>query len=42
MWPRNCFEALFNFQKILCTKEFEEVGMLTWTNFDNFATTCLI
>ena len=37
MWPRNQFQALFNFQRILCKKESEEVCMLIWTNSNSFA-----
>ena len=42
MWPKNQFQALFNFQRILCKKESEEVSVLIWTNFDSFATKYLI
>ena len=42
MWPRNQFQALFNFQIIICKKESEEVCMLILTNFDSFATAYLI
>ena len=31
----------FNFQKIHCKQESEEVCMLIWTNFDSFAITYL-
>ena len=34
--------ALFNFQRILCKKESEEVCMLIWTNFDSSAITYLM
>ena len=34
--------GLFNFQRILCKKEFEEIGKLVWANFDSFAITYLI
>ena len=37
MWPENKFQALFNFQKILCKKKSEEVCMLIWTNLNSFA-----
>ena len=37
MWPRNLFQALFNFRRILCNKDSEEVSTLIWTNFDSFA-----
>ena len=42
MWPRNKFQALFNFQRIPCKKDSEEVCVLIWTNFDSFAHTYLI
>ena len=42
MWPVSQFQALFNFQIILCKKDFEEDSMLTWTNFDSFAITYLM
>ena len=42
MWPRNQFQAPFNFQRMLRKKEPEEVGILIWTNFDGFAITYLI
>ena len=32
----------FNFQRILCKKESEEVCMLILTNFDSFATPYVI
>ena len=32
---------LCNFQRILCKKEYEEAGMLIWTNFESFAITYL-
>ena len=35
-------KTLFNFQKILCKKESEELCVLIWTNFDSFANTYLI
>ena len=35
-------DPLFNFQKILYEKESEEVSMLMWTNFDNFANKYLL
>ena len=38
----NQFQALFDFQRILCKKESEEACMLTWTNLYNFATTHLM
>ena len=34
--------GLFNFQRILCKEESEEVSMLIRTNFDSFAITYLI
>ena len=34
--------AFFNFQRILCKLEPEEVCVLIWTNFDSFANTYLI
>ena len=37
MWPGNWFQALFNFQRILCKKESEEASVLIWKNFDSFA-----
>ena len=37
MWPGNYFQALFNFQGILCKKESEEVSVLIWTDFESFA-----
>ena len=42
MWVGNYFQAPFNFQRILCKKEFEEVNMVIWTNFDSFTITYLI
>ena len=42
MWPRNWFQALFNFQRILCKKESKEVCILIWTDFDSFAITYII
>ena len=42
MWPGNYCQALFNFQKNFCEKEFDEVNILIWTNFDSFAITYLI
>ena len=42
MWPENKFQALFNFQRILCKMESEEVSVLIWTNFDSFANKYLI
>ena len=35
-------QALFDFPRIFCKKESEEVGMLILTNFDSFAITYLI
>ena len=32
----------FDFQRILCKKDSEEVSTLIWTNFDSFAITYLI
>ena len=37
----NYFQALFNFQRILCKKDPVEVSMLIWTKFDGFAITYL-
>ena len=34
--------ALFNFHRILCEKDFLDVCMLIWINFDSFAMTYLI
>ena len=42
MWPGSKLQAPFNFQRILCKKESEEVSMLIWTNFGNSAITYLI
>ena len=42
MWPEHEFQTLFNFQRILCKKESEEVSMPIWTNFDSFAIEYLI
>ena len=42
MGPGNQFQALFNFQKILCKKDSKEGSMLIWTNFDSFVLTYLI
>ena len=36
MCPEHYFQALFNFQRILCKKESEEATMLIWTNFDSY------
>ena len=36
-YGQDWFQSLFNFQRILCKKESEEVSMLIWTNFDSFA-----
>ena len=41
-WKLIWFQAFYNFQKILCKKESEEVFMLNLTNFDTFAVTYLI
>ena len=41
MWPGNSFQALFNFQRILCKKGFQGGQHAVWTNFDSFAITCL-
>ena len=41
MWPGNQFQALLNFQRILCKKD-SGVSLLTWTNFDSFASIYLI
>ena len=35
-------QTLFNFRRILCKKESEEVRIVIWTNFDGFTLTCLI
>ena len=42
MWPGNKFQALFNFQRIICKKDYEEVCMMILTNFDSFVFTYLI
>ena len=42
MSPRNYFQGLFNFQRIICEKESEELYMLVLTNFDSFAITYTI
>ena len=42
MWPKNLFQALFNFQGILSKKKSENVNVQIWTNFDNFTNTYLI
>ena len=42
MWPENQFQALFNFKRILCKMESEEVRVPIWTNFDSFANKYLI
>ena len=42
MRPDNYFYVLFNFQRILCKKEPEEVCLLIWTSFDSFVNTYLI
>ena len=42
MWPGIYFQALFNSQRILCEKEFEEVCTLILTNFDYFTIKYLI
>ena len=42
MWPGNYFQALFDFQAILCKKESEEVSVLIWTDFDSFDNMYLI
>ena len=34
--------GLFNYQRILCKTESEEVSVLIWTNFDSFTNTYLI
>ena len=36
------FQAFFNFHGIRCQKEFEEVNVLIWINFNSFAITFLI
>ena len=41
MWPGNYFQALLNFQRILCKMESEEACVLVWTNFDRFTNTYL-
>ena len=42
MWPRNRFQVLLNFQKVLCKKKSAEVCLLVGTNFDSFANTNLL
>ena len=42
MWPGSKFQALFNFQRIICKIDSEKVCKLMWTNFDNFAIKYLI
>ena len=42
MSPENNFQALFNFQRIFCKKESEEVSALISTNFASFAYKYLI
>ena len=42
MWPREKFKVFFDFQRMLCKKESEEVCVRIWTNFDSFADTYLI
>ena len=42
MWPGNKYQTLFNFQRIFCEKESEEVCVLFWTNFDSFGVTYLM
>ena len=42
MGPGNKFQTFFNFQRILCKKESEEVSVLILTNFDSFAITYLM
>ena len=36
------FQAIFNFKRILCKMDSEEVSMRIWTNFDRLAITYLI
>ena len=40
--PRNQFQTLFNFQRILDKGKSEEVCLLIWTNFDSLAAAYLI
>ena len=42
MSPGNYFQALFNFQRILCNKDPEELSLVIWTNYNSFAVTYLI
>ena len=42
MWPENYFLVLFDFQKILCKMESEEVYVVYWTNFESFTNAYLI
>ena len=42
MRPGNYFQALFDFERILCKKDSEKVSMMIWTNFDSFAIIYLI
>ena len=37
LWPENEFQALLNFQKMLCKKGSEKLRILILTNFDSFA-----
>ena len=37
--PGNEFQVIFDFKRVLCKKESEEVCMLIWKNFDSFAGT---
>ena len=39
MWPRKEFQALSDFQGILCKMESEVGNVIIWTNFDSFANT---
>ena len=42
MRPENYFQALFNFQRILCKKESEEICVLICTNLDSLANSYLM
>ena len=39
---KNYSQAVFNFQRVLCEKESEEVWMPDWTNVNNFVITYLL
>ena len=42
MRPENYFQALFNFQRILCKKESEEICVLISTNLDSLVNSYLM